>query len=365
MSGCNCGNGINGSCSDRIANINMPTGEQGLNGDNGTNGIDGKGYDASSVSTLNILDTADVSTTLTITTNKAYTIGARVRVSKTASPTTNYFEGIVTAYNLVSGIMTISSIDIKEGSGSASAWNINLAGEPGEDGEEGEKGEEGDTTVFLTELETNPTLLNQLKNLLFPTFTVLPWSGDPTAFFNSNGTGKKVGDIDLTGWGLCDETLGDISGTPGFYTCAAVPGGKVPIPALKRKFILAYDKDDAGNPVGASGGELEHILSADNIPEHTHTVTVSTIPSGSSAHAHHITEGAGIGSLTGFELKGTAATLHARWTGYPAVNGSNTDGAHGHDAPTATASNYGKSSPDALDNRPPYFVLAYIIKIDA
>lgn len=363
MSGCNCNN-TDGNCSDRLGNINMPTGEQGIPGTNGTNGEDGKGYDASSTSSIDVLDTADTSVSIVITVDKAYSPGARVRVSKVSAPTTNYFEGICTAYNYVTGDMTISSIDVKEGSGTATAWNVNLAGEPGLDGEQGEKGDDGDTTVFITELIENPETLNQLKSLLFPTFSIITWGGNVDDYFNADGTGKKVGNVDLTGWGLCDSRLGDYA--TGWYNCAEAPLGRIPIPPLQEKFIAAWSST-AGDyeDVGLTNGIDSNTIAAANLPIHDHNVTVGEISNTNSAHSHSITESSGLtGTESGFSYD-NVGELVERKTGYPTTNGANPDGAHTHPAPTVTESTFGEVSPTALDNRPSFYVLAYIIKIDA
>jgi len=106
-------------------------GSVGNTGATGAAGDDGKGYDATSSSSITVLGNTDVTTNATITAEKAYTPGARVRFSDTASPATNFFEGICTAYNPTTGVMTVASIDLKRGSGTISAWDVNLAGEHG------------------------------------------------------------------------------------------------------------------------------------------------------------------------------------------------------------------------------------------
>jgi hypothetical protein len=115
-----------------VQGIQGLTGLQGLPGTNGANGADGAdgfGYNTSSTTSLSVLDTLATSVAAVISTDKAYTIGARARFSSTAAPETAYFEGIVTAYNSLTGDITVSSIDVKKGSGTIAAWNVNVAGE--------------------------------------------------------------------------------------------------------------------------------------------------------------------------------------------------------------------------------------------
>jgi len=57
----------------------------------------------------------------------AYLPGARVRVSRSSTPST-YLEGVVTDYT--GGTLTVD-VDVVSGSGVYGSWNINVAGEPG------------------------------------------------------------------------------------------------------------------------------------------------------------------------------------------------------------------------------------------
>jgi hypothetical protein len=99
-------------------------GSNGSNGTNGTNGTDGRGYDSTSSVTNLTIGTGSKS--LTVTTNKAYIANAsRVRI---AYDTTNYMEGVVTAYNASTGAMTVT-VDRIIGSGTYSAWNVSIVGD--------------------------------------------------------------------------------------------------------------------------------------------------------------------------------------------------------------------------------------------
>lgn len=126
------------------------TGGQGVPGNDGgvgNNGVDGRGYDASSSTSIDVLDTLATSASLAITTERAYTPGARVRVSDSSNPANNYFEGVVNTHNSVTGDMIIDSIDVKVGSGTFSSWNVNLTGEIGSAGATGSQGVQGPAGV--------------------------------------------------------------------------------------------------------------------------------------------------------------------------------------------------------------------------
>ena len=158
MSGCNigckcvvCTPGAQGHQGDQgiqgATGVPGPTGSQGPTGSagaNGSDGTDGKGYNAFSSTNTNILDTAATTLSGTISLDKAYTSGARIRFSDTTSPSVNYFEGVVSAYDPLTGVISLINIgDVREGSGTINSWNVNLAGDLGDPGPTGTTGLQG------------------------------------------------------------------------------------------------------------------------------------------------------------------------------------------------------------------------------
>jgi len=111
-----------------IQGIQGIQGPQGIQGIPGNNGVDGKGYDATSSNSISVLDNTNTTINVTITTNKAYLPGTRVRFT-TTSNLSNYFEGIVNTYNALTGAIEVINIDLKRGSGTHSSWNVNSTGE--------------------------------------------------------------------------------------------------------------------------------------------------------------------------------------------------------------------------------------------
>ncbi|WLB16175.1 carbohydrate-binding protein [Bradyrhizobium japonicum] len=89
-------------------------------------GQDGSNYAATSTTSL-LISTGSKS--FTTQANLAYTVGARVRLSR-ASDITKYMEGTVTAYNVGTGAMTVNVLSAV-GSGTFTDWNLNIAGDPG------------------------------------------------------------------------------------------------------------------------------------------------------------------------------------------------------------------------------------------
>jgi hypothetical protein len=131
------GDGFTGGSHDSGSGITTFTSDDGLGFSTsdlrGGSGEDGRGYDATSSDSISNLDTLATTVTATIETEKAYTIGARVRFSDRTTPDTNYFEGICTAYNPATGVISLGSIDLHRGLGTLSTWDVNLAGERGSD----------------------------------------------------------------------------------------------------------------------------------------------------------------------------------------------------------------------------------------
>jgi hypothetical protein len=108
-------------------------GNNGGTGATGATGATGPGYTATSTTSLTI---GTGSQTLTTQAGLAYSVGARVRISYTTTPT-DYMEGLCTSY---SGTTLIVNVDTVGGSGTFASWNINLAGNVGATGATGPTG---------------------------------------------------------------------------------------------------------------------------------------------------------------------------------------------------------------------------------
>jgi microcystin-dependent protein len=151
------------------------------------------------------------------------------------------------------------------------------------------------------------------------------------------------------GWALCDGNNGT--------------------PDLRGRFIVGYSpegapnsgsgnaniRNDDCNAIGNNGGEKTHQLIASEMLGHTHTASVS--PNG--AHRHHLQRN--FGPDLGYDWGGdsginsiSAAADHD----HPAELTTTLEPAHTHDVTIAPA---GDSQPH--QNLPPYYVLAFIIKV--
>ncbi|NHN24076.1 hypothetical protein FIA58_000165 [Flavobacterium jejuense] len=129
------------------------------------------------------------------------------------------------------------------------------------------------------------------------------------------------------GWALCDGT----NGTPN----------------LSGRFIVGFDKNTGDyNVTGKTGGANQVLLTTGQLPAHSHAGTTSN----SGNHAHSFTgatkkgDGTGTGSSNAYYGALTRTTAAA--------------GIHSHSFETNPT---GGNQPH--ENRPPYYVLAYIIKL--
>jgi hypothetical protein len=128
-----------------VANIKGPTGltgpagpaggvgPAGGTGPAGPTGPQGSGYAATSTSSLTVVLG---SATFATQSGLAYSVGARARASSRGTPTA-WMEGLVTSY---SGTTLIVNVDLVNGSGTHTDWNLNVAGSQGAIGPTGPSG---------------------------------------------------------------------------------------------------------------------------------------------------------------------------------------------------------------------------------
>lgn len=145
-----------------------------------------------------------------------------------------------------------------------------------------------------------------------------------------------------SGWLLCDGT----NGTPN----------------LVDRFVVGAGSSYA---VGAIGGNATNTLTTANLPAHSHSISATTDAGGAHTHtitdpghSHGYTAAAGQNNVYPGNNGGayaTGATTAVATTGI-SINAA---AAHTHTISGTTAS---VGSGTAVENRPPYFALAYIMK---
>jgi microcystin-dependent protein len=158
---------------------------------------------------------------------------------------------------------------------------------------------------------------------LVPSGTIVMW----------NGT------IIPNGWALCDGTNGT--------------------PDLKGMFIVGYDPNDTDyNATGLMGGEKEHALTVSELPSHRHYFSDTTSIDG--AHSHTYQDLYWEIDYNGYYVDENDP-MSSDDNGYVTLSGlTSTAGAHSHSVSGYTDFEGGDS---AHENRPPYYVLAFIMKL--
>ncbi|WP_130734450.1 hypothetical protein [Flavobacterium sp. J27] len=135
------------------------------------------------------------------------------------------------------------------------------------------------------------------------------------------------GKVAPDGWAICDGTNNT--------------------PDLSGRFIVGFDKNTADyNEIGKTGGANNIVLTSEQIPAHSHSGTTNN----SGDHKH---------SFTGATKKGDGSGTGSSNAYYGALTRDTASaGIHSHSFKTNPT---GGDQPH--ENRPPYYVLAYIIKL--
>jgi len=166
------------------------------------------------------------------------------------------------------------------------------------------------TTAELADQSVTMAKLGPDVRLSLPTGSVIMWSGDINAMPSD--------------WQLCDGANGT--------------------PDLRNRFVVGAG---AAYALGATGGADQVTLTVDQMPSHSHALTINS--GGQHSHATHIEDD------NGFEdgnNKGGADN-----TSGPGDIRTTEDGSHSH---SGTIGATGGNQP--FDNRPPYYALAFICK---
>jgi len=136
---------------------------------------------------------------------------------------------------------------------------------------------------------------------------------------------------------------GNISSIPvGWALCNGSQG----TPNLSGRFIVGFDKDNPQYQVGEAGGKETVTLTTSQLPAHNHSGATKD----AGNHSHNFTGAAKRGDGSGTGSSNHYYKAFARTT--------QVAGNHKHSFETNST---GGSKPH--ENRPPYFVLAYIIKL--
>jgi microcystin-dependent protein len=175
--------------------------------------------------------------------------------------------------------------------------------------------------------------------------------------------GGSAGSIP-TNWVLCNG--GNAPNTSLLYTQLIAQnnpfGATGKVPDLRDRFVVG---SGPSYPVSAVGGSNAVTLNTTQIPGHIHNVSDVNIPS-SGTHRHRIKASQDLNS--GNSPDWVQRTDGSEWSSSNAQNlstgerGGSDDGAHTHTVPTHDTNSTGGGQ--SHENRPPYYALCYIIKIN-
>lgn len=157
-----------------------------------------------------------------------------------------------------------------------------------------------------------------------PTGLITMWSG-------------SVASIPV-GWAICDGTNGT--------------------PDLTGKFVVHADADTGGTYApGDTGGADSVTLSESEIPGHTHSFSDTT---SSDSHTHTVTDSRVVQNNSGSLFIQAASGLSSDHYNIENTTRTTSSDSHTHSVSGTTGSTGGGS---AHENRPPYYALAYIMKL--
>jgi microcystin-dependent protein len=192
---------------------------------------------------------------------------------------------------------------------------------------------------------------NVIGNLTGNADTATSWKTSRT--FTINGVGQSVNGVNDVSWTVPTFPVGGIIMWSG--SIASIPSGWAlcngsnGTPDMRNRFIVGAGSTYS---VGATGGADSVTLTTSQIPSHTHTFSGSTNTTGNHNHLYFWTSVSGSANVPdGDNNTGNAPT---------ASGPTSTAGAHSHTFSGTTAAAGGSGS---HENRPPYYALAYIMKI--
>ncbi len=152
------------------------------------------------------------------------------------------------------------------------------------------------------------------------------------------------------GWALCDGTNGT--------------------PDLRGRFIVGYNPNDTDyNAIGKAGGAKLVTLTKSHMPTHDHGGKLTTTSNGNHVHSvndYYFSESnSQFKGVDGkYDLGKNNETIGSNGTDYDnrylyyRTHNTNSNGSHTH---SVTLTSQGSNQPH--ENRPPYYTLAYIMKI--
>ena len=142
----------------------------------------------------------------------------------------------------------------------------------------------------------------------------------------------------------------------GFVLC----NGSNNTPDLRGRFVVGYNDNDNDYDVNDTGGSKDNTLSVSQLPSHDHSFTTGNPNTTLTGTVQKIAETyAGAGTASGIftKLGSQNAPLTPSGVDSSPTGGFSIDATHTHSGTTG-----GTGSGSAIENRPPYYALCYIMK---
>ena len=212
---------------------------------------------------------------------------------------------------------------------------------------------------------------------------LLVYDTDINTLFYHNGSGwHQVGTPPGTivmwsgtdippGWALCNGNWYNPNDNTDSGP-ASIGKRTVLTPNLSGRFVVGlHDEDFDYNAIGKSGGEKKHTLTTNEIPAHNHPIPSHRHPinmSTQSAGTHHHEIFTRLGNSDGSASSAVRRTTSGTAGGNSVYYDTESAGAHTHTINGYTGywngtSGNNSQGGEAHENRPPYYVLAYIMKL--
>ena len=173
---------------------------------------------------------------------------------------------------------------------------------------------------------------------VIPTFGIVMYSGVVSANFPGGlGTGEYVG------WALCDGR----NGTPDLR--GRFIAGRSNTINTNYGYVNTERNNTDYNAIGDFGGEAEHILTVGEMPSHNHSGSTT---SSDGNHSH------GVQAPTSCEDYVGASQSGCTYARGSTSTSTNSAGSHSHNVTVTPEGGDG-----AHENRPPYYVLAFLMKL--
>ncbi len=214
-------------------------------------------------------------------------------------------------------------------------------------------------------------LQSKIDALAEPYGIVKMWAGSevPAGYRLCNGDALNISDYPklYAALGTTFNQAKDVNGEQ-----YSTPSGKFRLPDLRGRFIVGQDANDTDyNTIGGVGGAKKVKLTAaqSGVPAHNHGASGTCGSAGSHRHtwfgddqlAFYVQA---LGGEVGQNYGHYDAHSTTSFSGYSKAYNTAAGGSHSHTIGVTVQNNNAQDAAEVHENRPPYYVLAFIMKVD-